>query len=390
MNAPTSADLLARAEALVPVLRSRAEAAELLRHQPEETIDDFCEAGFFAAMVPEDRGGSALGLQEFAELVRILSRGDASAGWIAAFLISHSTLLYRFGAEAQGEFFADKPYGLTVAAAAPPGRAEPVPGGIELSGRWRFGSGVMHAEWATLSAVSPSGPLNVAVPVSELQIIDTWHVPGMKATGSNDIAADRVFVPAHRTVDFARYSSSRSPGAELTDYRPVQYPLNKALNLIHSAVALGAADAALELFAASAARRVRPQTQIRCVDEPITRQAFGRAHDLVHTGGLQLADALALTDRAAGASGSDEMTLEDRARINLGLTGSGHKAFQAVDLLVAASGASIFRTGDPMERIARDAQVMRNHTAVDFENMAAVVGGVLLGAGLGDYAEPLF
>lgn len=389
-TAPTAAELMARAEELVPLLRERASKAEELRHQPAETIEDYGRAGFFTAMVPAENGGSALGLQEFADLVRVLSRGDASAGWIAAFLMSHSMLLYRCGAEAQREFFAEKPYGLTVAASNPPGMAEPVEGGYLVSGTWRFGSGVMHAEWAALSAMSPSGPLSIVVPISDVEIIDTWNVPGMKATGSNDITARGLFVPHSRTADFSTFSSERNDGAALTSYALIHYPMNRTLNLIHSAVALGTADAALELFAGSIGKRVRVQTQQKQLDEPITRQAYGKAWDLVHVAALQLDDALAHTDRVYGPAATAPASLADRALINLGLTGSGQKAFQAIDVVARASGASIFRTGDPLERILRDAQVMRNHAAVDFDTMASVAGGALLGAGIGDYAPPLF
>ena len=389
-TAPTASELIARAEKLVPLLRERASAAENVRRQPDETIEDFSSAGFFTAMVPAEHGGSALGLSEFADLVRVLSRGDASAGWIAAFLISHSTLLYRYGVEAQDEFFADKPYGLTVAAAGPPGAATPVEGGYTVSGTWRFGSGVLHAEWAALSAMSPDGPLSVVVPVSETEIVDTWHVPGMKATGSNDIKVEGLFVPRHRAVSFPVYSSEHNEGAALTEYPLIGYPMNRTLNLIHSAVAIGTADAALELFADGIGKRVRMQTRQKQIDEPITRQTYGKAWDLVQVAGLQLHDALAHTDRVYGRESAGPATLADRARINLGLTGSGQKAFQAVDLVVRAAGASIFRTGDPLERIVRDTQVMRNHAAVDFETMASVAGGALLGVGIGDYAEPMF
>lgn len=256
----TATELLSRAEALVPVLRERAARADEDRRQPDETIEDFHRAGFFTAMVPAEHGGSALSLQEFSDLVRTLSRGDASAGWIAAFLISHSILLYRYGAEAQDEFFRDKPYGLAAGAASPLGTAEPVDGGYRLTGQWRFASGILHSEWVLLAANTPSGPVSAVLPVSGVEIVDTWFVPGMRGTGSNDVRTDGVFVPMHRVLDFAEYSSEHSPGRALSSYPPIGYPVSKALNLIHSAVALGTADAALELFAANAAKRVRLQT----------------------------------------------------------------------------------------------------------------------------------
>ncbi|MBW4096292.1 MAG: hypothetical protein HIU81_13475 [Acidobacteria bacterium] len=175
-----------------------------------------------------------------------------------------------------------------------------------------------------------------------------------------------------------------------SSYSLLKYPVNRLLPVIHAAVALGAADAALELFRENIVKRVRMQTRGRVADEPLIQSSFGKAWDLVHVAGLQLQDAIDLTDAIYGPAPTREGNLEDRAVMNMGVSGAGTKAFAAIDLVVQASGASIFRTGDPLERIARDALVMRNHASADFASMSHVAGGVLLGQGLGDYAEPLF
>ncbi|WP_170222853.1 acyl-CoA dehydrogenase family protein [Nonomuraea turkmeniaca] len=390
-TAPSPTQLLSNAEELVPKLRGRASKTEELRQLPDATVSDFAAAGFFTAMLPAALGGSEIDLTTFVKIVRTLSRGDASAGWVGAFLMSHGLMLARYGQEAQADFFNGRPYALAAAAATPPGTAEPTEGGYRVTGRWRFGSGVMHAGWVLVSADSPTGPLSVALPIDEVTIVDTWHVPGMRGTGSNDIVADAVFVPAHRTIDFGLLSSDCAPAAALhPGYALLAYPLNRVLPVIHAAVGLGTADAALELFRANIGKRIRPQTRGRVVDEPLVRSAYAKAWDLLHVAGLQLHDAIALTDALYGPAHAREATLEDRAAINLGVTGSGTKAFAAIDLVIQASGASIFRTGDPLDRICRDVQVMRNHASADFTSMSAVAGGVLLGQGLGDFADPVF
>ena len=40
---------------------------------------------------------------------------------------------------------------LAPAAIAPPGLAQPAPGGFRLSGRWPWDTGVMHASWVIVS-----------------------------------------------------------------------------------------------------------------------------------------------------------------------------------------------------------------------------------------------
>ncbi|MET0700201.1 MAG: hypothetical protein ABWY93_11080 [Mycobacterium sp.] len=95
--------------------------------------------------------------------------------------------------------------------------ARRVDGGLVVSGRWPYASGAPHATWAALGAVvvddaSPSAEVYLClVPVSNLRLEDTWHVVGMRGTGSNTWAADNLFVPEHRLL----------PMAAITDFAPI-------------------------------------------------------------------------------------------------------------------------------------------------------------------------
>ena len=89
----------------------------------------------------------------------------------------------------------------------PVGTAAPVEGGFRLSGRWKYASGSDHTDWAFLGGTPPGGELEerriFLVPKSDYEIVDVWHVAGLKATGSQDIVIKDVFVPAYRTVKFS-------------------------------------------------------------------------------------------------------------------------------------------------------------------------------------------
>src|SRR3546814_1418423 len=80
--------------------------------------------------------------------------------------------------EAQAEFYA-KPDPLSCSAFNPGGaRVESVEGGWMLSGRWRYSSGVCHADWALLGArvEEIQAPILLIVPKSDFRIEDTWLV----------------------------------------------------------------------------------------------------------------------------------------------------------------------------------------------------------------------
>ena len=72
---PDLEELLARAEALVPVLRERAAQAEELRRLPDETIEDLHRAGLFRILQPKRVGGSELPFRSIVELVSVIGKG---------------------------------------------------------------------------------------------------------------------------------------------------------------------------------------------------------------------------------------------------------------------------------------------------------------------------
>lgn len=383
------ATLIARAEELVPLLREHADEAEHAGRISDAVIDAFRDAGFFTAMRPREAGGSAIGFGAFIDIVRTLSRGDASAGWVAAFLISHEWLLTRLNARAQEEIFAEGP-ALAAAVAAPPGKAEPVEGGYRVTGRWRFASAVLHARWIVVSAAGENGPLAVVARVAEGEVLDTWHVPGMKATGSTDFTLEDAFIPAHRVVDFIAYSSRENDGVALyPSYDVLQYPMYRVLSLIHGAVAVGTAEGALEIFPPAMAKRVRPASGVPYLEESEAHAAYGEAAQKALIARLLLDDAVARTERLY-APGTPEPSMQDRAKLNLDVAASGVEAFTAVDTIVQAAGASVLRSGTEFDRIARNTLVMRNHTTLDVRHAQLLAGRVLLGQGLGAHADAMY
>lgn len=376
--------LIKRAEALVPQLRERGTESEELRRLPDATLADFEAADIYRAMRPAEAGGLAVGLRGFTEVTRVLSRGDASAGWLGAFFMAHGWLMSKLGAQAQEEIFAGRPWALAAATVTQAGSAIPTEGGFRVTGRWRFASGILHSRWVVLMALSETGPVTCVVPVDDVKIHDTWDVPGMKATGSNDVEADDVFVPEHRTAPIMVLGAPDNPGAQAYDYPLLRYPVQRVLPLIHAAVGLGTADAALELFPAVVERRTRPLETTRAIDAATTHEVYAKAWHERRCAELLLRDAIELLDECYAVPGEGLPPLQQRAEVNLAIAGSAERAFAAIDLMIRNAGASVHRTGNPLDRICRDTQVMRNHAAIDWSYNTVKCGQVFLGLGLGD------
>ena len=107
--------------------------------------------------------------------------------------------------EAIDEIFVGGKAPLAAGVAAPSGEATPVEGGYRVSGRWAFASGIRHSQWVAFGAMVPAAnsdspqQIRVAVPTSQVQIHDNWHVVGLQGTGSCEFSLSDVFVPQRFT-----------------------------------------------------------------------------------------------------------------------------------------------------------------------------------------------
>src|ERR1700733_1930936 len=164
-SAPDFAELKSRAEALIPVLRERAARGEELRRLPDETIADLHKTGLFRVLQPKRVGGSELPFRSLVELVAVISRGDASTGWVLANLAAHHWLFGMWPKQAQDEVWGASPDSLIGSALIfPRGRASKVEGGYRLTGRWPFSSGVDPAAWNLIGGIAQDGDMGPSEP----------------------------------------------------------------------------------------------------------------------------------------------------------------------------------------------------------------------------------
>ena len=158
----------------------------------------------------------------------------------------------------------------------PVGRAEPVEGGFQLSGRWRFASGCDYARWALLGAVVRTEP-SVApdirlfmVPHTEYQISDTWFVSGLCATGSQDILISEAFVPSYRTRRMIDNFKCVGAGQTLNTSPLYKIPFGQIFFRGVSSPSIGALQAMLNSFISYA--RQRSGAAGKSTDDPVAQQ----------------------------------------------------------------------------------------------------------------------
>src|SRR5207245_10727440 len=86
------------------------------------------------------------------------------------------------------------------------------------------------------------------VPRGEYEVVDDWHVLGMRSTGSKSVKASELFVPEHRALSmYLARGGNEFPGASVTTNPLFRVPLSALGSHCLAGAGVGNAQAALEL-----------------------------------------------------------------------------------------------------------------------------------------------
>ena len=151
----TEEQLLADIESLLPMVEAHADQAEAERKPVDSVMQAIEDTGIYRYFVPQRFGGYEFGMETFMKIGVALGGACTSTAWVVTFCMEHNWLLALFNQQAQDDVFGKQPYMIAPGALAPKGMATPVDGGYRVSGRWEWGTGVMHADWIMVGALTP-------------------------------------------------------------------------------------------------------------------------------------------------------------------------------------------------------------------------------------------
>jgi 3-hydroxy-9,10-secoandrosta-1,3,5(10)-triene-9,17-dione monooxygenase len=264
MSIPSPAEVLERTRALIPKLLARAPEGERLRRLPDENIADMQAAGCFRVLQPKRWGGYEMDIHTYFDVQIALGEGDMSTAWVYGVVGVHPWLIALFDDRAAKDVWGKDDSTLTCSSLMPVGTATPVDGGFRLSGRWRYSSGCHHTQWAFLGGSPPGGAMEdrriFLVPRSDFEIVDVWHVSGLKATGSQDIVVKDAFVPSYRTVLFADNFRGVAPGHAVNTSPLYRLPFGQVFFRGVSTGAIGALQGMLNAFTSYGKDRIQRLT----------------------------------------------------------------------------------------------------------------------------------
>jgi 3-hydroxy-9,10-secoandrosta-1,3,5(10)-triene-9,17-dione monooxygenase len=377
-------DALRRARELVPALRERAARAEAARVILPETLRDLHASGLLRILQPKRRGGMEFDYVAYVDFPAEIARGCASTAWNLANFAVHHWMLALYDERAQEEVWGPDPDALIASGIAfPQGRGAKVDGGFVVSGRWNFSSGVNLADWNMLAATVREGERVVDYRMcllhkSQYQVIDDWQVLGMRSTGSMTVTAKDVFVPEHRALCMLDARGGDGfPGARVNPNPLYRVPLSALGGYGIGAVAVGNAQAALELTCATVKERSTSYTAMKMRDFQAVQLRVGAAGSKIDAARLVLRnECLEAQEIARGNCIADAQT-KLRSKRNLAYAVS--LCTEAVDLLHAMAGANGIYDNYPIQRIFRDAHALAGHFSFSFDAQASAWGLAALG-----------
>lgn len=376
-------ELIDRMTALVPMLEAHAAEAERLRRPVDAVMRAIEDTQAYRWFVPRRFGGFEFSMEGFVRVGMALGEGCLSTAWVTTFCMEHNWLMGLFDREAQEDIFGRQPYIIAPGALAPKGKAVPVAGGFRLSGRWEWGTGVMHADWVMVGAMGPGATPDVPdlymylLPIDEVRVIDTWHTAGMVGTGSNDIEVEDVFVPAHRRANVSAMRAGASPGAAFLDSPTYRMPMLPVLGLTAAAPAVGCARRAVDLFRRRLSERVVYGTANKQAERAVAQV---RLAGLVTRMGRTERELVELAREVTAWGHCHERCGDlERAGLKLRIAEVVRQARDIVRDVVEASGAHAHFLDNPLQRFQRDLHTLSCHTVFDVDLGAENYGRLLLG-----------
>ena len=380
---PQDTTLFDAVQRITPVIRAYREQAEHDRRLSTPVVEAMAEAGLLRMTTPQSLGGLEVDPLTCARVVEAVAQADSAAGWALTNPLFYAWSCARLPDAGAETLSRHQPYSIIVGATPTAIQATPVAGGYRVTGRVPFVSNCQNATWYTANArlgeaePSPQGTepppvVRVFLPIEECETIDTWHVLGMRGTGSHDVAVHDVFVPEALTF------LSTPDGVPGTHYQGALYRFSGigGLAMVFPSVALAVARCAIDEVTTLIQSKTPAVTTTALRERASAQATLAQAEGLWRVGRALLYETLGAAWEVCVAG--ETLTLHQRADLLLAMTQAVRGAATAVEWMWGVAGTSGIFLSSPLERHFRDMQVLKHH-AFYAEQRYETVGRVYVG-----------
>ncbi|UTH76298.1 acyl-CoA dehydrogenase family protein [Chromobacterium sp. IIBBL 290-4] len=374
---------IAQAAAIRSTLSEEAQTSDQQRRLTERSVDAVVGAGMFRLFTPKRYGGFEAKPSVLFDACVELGRGCCSASWVVSVLNMGNYMVGHYPVATQDEVWGEDP-DIGIALIISPSRAsvERVEGGVIVSGEWGYASGCLHAGW--IAALIPKGiapddetPNLILMRAEDVEIRDTWHITGMRGTGSNTVVAKELFIPNHRITPYAPIVTGKNP------HIAARHPLYSVsfsglLSLGLLGPQLGAVETALNMVREqSHDRRVTSSTFRSQAQSPAFQTDMAEAAMMIQGARLharQIVDTV--EHHALSGALPDELT---RSSFRMESTRATKLCRDAIERILTAYGSAAFMESNPLQRIWRDIHVGSRHAGFGMGIPQLVYGRSLVG-----------
>ncbi|MEO1029303.1 MAG: acyl-CoA dehydrogenase family protein [Pseudomonadota bacterium] len=357
------ADVMRGARSMRSMLFERADELEEVRRLPADIARQMAEIGVFRLVTPESVGGLEASPRQIFETVEELAKGTASAGW-CAMIASTTALNAAYMPLDQAKEIYSAPETITGGVFAPMGKAVVEGDGYRVSGRWQWGSGSANCNWlcggcmifedGEMRRTESGAPENrmMIFPADEAELVDTWHVAGLKGTGSGDIEVKEIFVPKSRSVSLM----SDEPREQGPLYL---FPAFGLLALGVASVAIGNAAGALDSFKELAVKKANQGSSKTLSERAVIQSEYSKAVAAWKSARAYLLDEIDTI--WANVSEGNELTFEARVDLRLACTNATRTCAEVCRTLYDYGGGAALFLNNDLQRRLRDAHAMTQH-----------------------------
>jgi alkylation response protein AidB-like acyl-CoA dehydrogenase len=355
---------LTLARELAPQIRSCADEIEAERELPRALFETLADAGFFHLALPRSLGCPEIDLPTYIQVIEELGKADASTAWVINQGAIFATYAARMPHDVARSIWIDTPRGVVSNTPAAIAEAIVVPGGFRVTGELGFSTGCRHASWVAPHAqIIENGAPRLLddgqpetrylfVPVDEAELLDTWHVRGLRGTGTHHFAVHDVFVPEARSI--------LSATAPLIETGPLyQLPRTLVFASGDAAVSLGLAQSCFSAFIELAGNKAPRAVQGLLRDQPMVQADVGHADAQLRAARALLRETVRETWDEVSTTGS--VSLDQRAALRIATTHAIRLSIEVIDILYNAGGATSVYDGHFLQRAFQDIHVISQH-----------------------------
>jgi indole-3-acetate monooxygenase len=361
----TSAELagdrsvIARAEALRPLVAAASDEIERDRRLPPALLDKLHEAQLFRLLLPRSANGIETDPVTFFHVIETIARGDASTAWCLSQAGGCAMSAAYLDLPVARAVFGDDPRAVLAWGPGPKVRAVECDGGYRVTGVWAFASGGRHATW--LGAHCPifqadgsprledSGDQQertMLVRSEDVEWTDIWNTVGLRGTASDQFALKDFFVRSDHSIirEFERECRENGPLFRMGNGTCYQVGF--------AGVACGIARGALDSFVDLAKGKIPRSGKSPLRDNAVVQSGLAQAEVNLRAARILVLQTMAEIWKHLCAGSM--ITISQRISVRAASTNAIHKARDAVDFAYNAAGATAIFEDHPLERRFRD------------------------------------